>query len=260
MSTDQQASVLFPAGFGDTGWIDTMLLGGNPQLNGQVGMASVVVNVSGTLAVSGPNVTALLQLVVSSELSGPCPPSALLSDPKSPSWTDDFGFSHSRSTVHYRYAVRVPGPSDAPGDDVFANVVRQQHVDRKFSCELGSLGWNPERHGWGYAALRFHRDRRHRHRLGPALWCRPRSNSVARPASHHGSRGTGVHKAFHSLKTRTHPPTWLGVSSSPRVGGQGTTTEEPRRIEIRRRLGAEERRRQRARAPVERDRFMNNPG
>lgn len=71
MSTDQQSSVRFPAGFGDTGWIDTMDLGGNPQFNGQVGMAEVEVIVSGTLAVSGPNVTALLQLVVSSELGGP---------------------------------------------------------------------------------------------------------------------------------------------------------------------------------------------
>ena len=69
MSTDTQNSVFFPAGFGDTGWIDTMLLGGNPQLNGQVAIASIMLNVSGTLAASGPNVFARLQLAVSSELA-----------------------------------------------------------------------------------------------------------------------------------------------------------------------------------------------
>ncbi len=74
MSTDVQSSVLFPAGFGDTGWIDTMLLEEDPQnaqFNGQVGIASIMLNVSGTLAASGPNVFARLQLAVSSELVGP---------------------------------------------------------------------------------------------------------------------------------------------------------------------------------------------
>ncbi len=69
MSTAAQNSVLFPAGFTDAGWIDTMLVSNGPN-NGLVAQASVMLNVTGTLSVSGPNVVALLQLAVSSEVAG----------------------------------------------------------------------------------------------------------------------------------------------------------------------------------------------
>ena len=66
MGTDAQSSVFFPAGFTDAGWIDTILLE-NAANNGQVATVSIILNVTGTLSVSGPNVTSLLQLAVSSE-------------------------------------------------------------------------------------------------------------------------------------------------------------------------------------------------
>jgi hypothetical protein len=69
MSTDAQTAVLFPAGFSDLGWIDTLTIL-DPSSTGQVAMVSVVLNASGALLADGPNVVALLQLIVSSELAG----------------------------------------------------------------------------------------------------------------------------------------------------------------------------------------------
>ena len=69
MSTDLQNAVLFPAGFSDLGWIDTLTIV-DPSNNGQVAMVSVVLGASGALLADGPNVTALLQLIISSELAG----------------------------------------------------------------------------------------------------------------------------------------------------------------------------------------------
>jgi hypothetical protein len=69
MSTDAQNAVLFPTGFSDLGWIDTWTIV-DPTHNGQVATVSVVLNTSGALLADGPNVTALLQLIVSSEVAG----------------------------------------------------------------------------------------------------------------------------------------------------------------------------------------------
>lgn len=69
MSTDAQSAVFFPAGFSDLGWIDTLTIV-DPSNNGQVAMVSVVLDASGALLADGPNVAALLQLIVSSEVAG----------------------------------------------------------------------------------------------------------------------------------------------------------------------------------------------
>ncbi len=69
MGTDAQSTVFFPAGFSDLGWIDTWTIV-DPSNIGQVAMVSVVLNASGALLADGPNVVALLQLIVSSELAG----------------------------------------------------------------------------------------------------------------------------------------------------------------------------------------------
>ena len=69
MSTDAQTSVRFPAGFGDAGWIDTMLIEIAGQ-GGQIATAFALVNVTGTLFAQGVNVSSFFQLYVGSELDG----------------------------------------------------------------------------------------------------------------------------------------------------------------------------------------------
>jgi hypothetical protein len=69
MSTGAQNVVFFPAGFSDLGWIDTLTIV-DPSNHGQVAMVSVILNASGALLADGPNVAALLQLIVSSEVAG----------------------------------------------------------------------------------------------------------------------------------------------------------------------------------------------
>jgi hypothetical protein len=69
MSTDAQNAVLFPAGFSDLGWIDTLTIV-DPSNNGQLATVSVILDASGALLADGPNVVALLQLIVSSEVAG----------------------------------------------------------------------------------------------------------------------------------------------------------------------------------------------
>ena len=69
MSTDAQSAVLFPAGFSDLGWIDTLTIV-DPSNSGQLATVTVVLDTSGALVADGPNVVALLQLIVSSEVAG----------------------------------------------------------------------------------------------------------------------------------------------------------------------------------------------
>lgn len=69
MSSDQQNTVFFPAGFSDLGWIDTLTIL-DPLNTGQLAMVSILLHVSGALLADGPNVAALLQLLVSSEVAG----------------------------------------------------------------------------------------------------------------------------------------------------------------------------------------------
>ena len=69
MSTGAQSAVQFPAGFSDSGWIDTLLVS-SPGNEGLLAQVSVVLNVNATLSVSGPNVISRLWLAVSSETSG----------------------------------------------------------------------------------------------------------------------------------------------------------------------------------------------
>ena len=85
MSTGVQSSVLFPAGFTDSGWIDTMLIQSQGN-EGMVAQASILLNVGATLNVSGPNVFARLQFAVSSELGGVAlhQPSFFIQAPASP--------------------------------------------------------------------------------------------------------------------------------------------------------------------------------
>ena len=69
MSTNAQSAVLFPAGFSDLGWIDTLTIV-DPLNNGQLATVSIVLDAGGALVADGPNVVALLQLIVSSEVAG----------------------------------------------------------------------------------------------------------------------------------------------------------------------------------------------
>lgn len=61
MSTDQQNSVLFPAGFGEAGWIDTITIE-NPSMTGQIATINAFLHIDGTLDASGPNSFGRLQL------------------------------------------------------------------------------------------------------------------------------------------------------------------------------------------------------
>jgi hypothetical protein len=67
MSTDQQNSVLFPAGFGEAGWIDTITIE-NPSMNGQIATINALLHIDGTLDASGPNSFGRLQLYAASSL------------------------------------------------------------------------------------------------------------------------------------------------------------------------------------------------
>jgi hypothetical protein len=69
MNTGTQNSILFPAGFTDAGWIDTLLLE-DAATTGQLATVSVILHVSGVLSATGPNVVSRLQLAVSSEAAG----------------------------------------------------------------------------------------------------------------------------------------------------------------------------------------------
>ena len=63
MSTDAQNAVIFPAGFVDLGFIDTLAINSAPH-NGQVATVTAQVNLSGTLTAAGPNVFSRLELIV----------------------------------------------------------------------------------------------------------------------------------------------------------------------------------------------------
>ncbi|MGB5395911.1 MAG: hypothetical protein WBN96_02075 [Gammaproteobacteria bacterium] len=67
MSTDQQNSVLFPAGFGEAGWVDTIIIE-NPLMTGQVATVNANIHIEGTLDASGPNSFGRLQLFGSTDL------------------------------------------------------------------------------------------------------------------------------------------------------------------------------------------------
>jgi hypothetical protein len=68
LTTGQQNAVLFPAGFTDSGWIDTVLISSAGN-EGMVAQVTIIVHVNATLSVSGPNVFSRLKLAISSEVA-----------------------------------------------------------------------------------------------------------------------------------------------------------------------------------------------
>ncbi len=69
MSTDAQNTVLFPAGFVDLGWIDTLTIV-SPGNQGELALVTVALNVTGLITADGPNVFGRTSVVANAERTG----------------------------------------------------------------------------------------------------------------------------------------------------------------------------------------------
>ena len=73
MSSDEQDSVRFPAGFADAGWTDTLTVN-SPGNEGQLAVVNIILNITGTLTASGPNSFSRLWAFVGTDIGTPSQP------------------------------------------------------------------------------------------------------------------------------------------------------------------------------------------